>query len=94
MSTESDSMIGRRVEVLLQREPRTWQTGRLLSLDHEGECQVEDDDGVIHHCWPALDVTPLPSCPVGYDGRHWRPQPCERGPGHDRGHCDRYGRTW
>lgn len=101
MSTEladawhlAQTLIGRRVEVVLQHEPRVTAVGRLLKLDDEGECQIEHDDGVIRFCWPLLGVQKAATCLAVYEGHHWAPKPCERATGHLRAHCDQFGRTW
>lgn len=91
--------IGCRVEAVLDRGPvsDTVQLGRLLSTTDDGEFQIEDDNGVIHFCWPLLDIREVATCDVPYTGSNWHAERCERGPGHERSHsfhCDRFGRTW
>lgn len=93
--TQAQAWIGMRVEVVLEHgDPNVTQTGRLLSLDEDGNCRIECDSGVTHYCWPLLDVRRLDTCAAEPDGTFWVPQPCERAPGHGSHHVDRHGRTW
>ena len=47
---------GRRVRVLLDRDPDVFVEGVLVSLDEDGEAGVKYPDGHIGYCWPALDI--------------------------------------
>ena len=57
-------LLGQEVEVVLshgdEREPSVIARGKLLAWDDFGECQLLDEMGSVHHCWPMLEVRPLP----------------------------------
>lgn len=63
------SLLGKRVEVILQREPnRVAITGQLLSFTEDGEVCVRDELFVAHWGWPNLDTQPLDTPPACCDG--------------------------
>ncbi len=59
------SLLGKQVEVLLQREGPQGQPaqvvarGQLLAFEDSGQVAVEDDMGFVHYCWPMLEIRPL-----------------------------------
>ena len=48
------SMLGRWVEVTVQREPKVTQQGVLHDFSGDGEVRLRDDTGAFHWCWPNL----------------------------------------
>lgn len=59
-TTHMRSLLGKQVEVTLQREPeRHVVTGRLLWFDEGGEVALQGDDGYIRRGWPNLDTRAL-----------------------------------
>lgn len=53
MQVPGKEMLGKRVRVKLS--DRVVATGVLLQWSDMGEVTLLEEDGDIHHCWPALD---------------------------------------
>lgn len=52
--TIARSLLGKPVRVKLDERVITY--GVLLSFAEDGEVVIEDETGVIHWCWPMLDI--------------------------------------
>jgi hypothetical protein len=48
------ALLGKQVVVTLG--PATIVEGRLLGFAEDGDFEVLGDDGVVHYCWPMLDI--------------------------------------
>ena len=56
LAHESLHLIGKYVRVSYGEAGYTVIRGRLLSIDEFGECAVVDDEGIMHYCWPLLNI--------------------------------------
>ena len=54
ISARERRMLGKRVRVHL--DGSTVSTGRLLGFGQGGDFEIEEDDGMVHYCWPALSM--------------------------------------
>jgi biotin-(acetyl-CoA carboxylase) ligase len=48
------ALLGKQVRVKLG--DNTIAYGRLLGFGEDGEFEIEEPDGVVHYCWPLLDI--------------------------------------
>jgi len=55
------TLLGRQVEVHLGDEDgeRIVIRGQLLGFGQGGDFEILCDDGMIHYCWPMLNVSPV-----------------------------------
>jgi hypothetical protein len=54
---EARRLLGKRVTVTIQDAPqKVVVTGTLLGFGEDGEFEVQDSAGIIHYCWPALEM--------------------------------------
>jgi hypothetical protein len=63
MTPNADSVrryLGQQVEVYLGDEKLIIR-GQLLGFGQGGDFEILCDDGMIHYCWPMLDVSPIDS---------------------------------
>jgi hypothetical protein len=55
-------LLGEQVTVTLAYDPDGRHPivveGQLLQFDENGEVDVRDETGVVHYCWPALEIEP------------------------------------
>jgi hypothetical protein len=52
------SLLGKRVKVKLAAH--VVQEGVLLGYGDGGDVELRQDDGMVHHCWPLLEVEEVP----------------------------------
>lgn len=52
------ALLGKRV--LVKLDAHLIQEGTLLGFGEGGDFQLRSDDGLIHFCWPGLDVEEAP----------------------------------
>lgn len=50
------TLLGRRVTVTMDDPGKVVITGKFLGFGQGGNFEIEEDDGMIHYCWPALRV--------------------------------------
>lgn len=50
------SLLGKRVRVTLDKTPHVITEGIFIGIGTGGDCEVLEDDGFVHYCWPALAV--------------------------------------
>jgi biotin-(acetyl-CoA carboxylase) ligase len=48
------ALLGKRVRVRLDDQVVT--EGRFLGFGADGEFEIQHSDGLVHYCWPMLDV--------------------------------------
>lgn len=58
------AMLGHRVRVMLVQgdegsDPRTITEGVLLGFGDGGDFEVLESDGMVHYCWPMLEIEQL-----------------------------------
>lgn len=63
MASDADTVrryLGQQVRVTLDRGPFESEivTGKLLGFGQGGDFEILCDDGMVHYCWPLLDVSP------------------------------------
>ena len=61
----SRELLGKRVVVTLDRTEQVIVTGRLLGVGQGGDFEIECDDGMVHYCWPMLEIAAVPTKPTG-----------------------------
>jgi hypothetical protein len=57
---EAVKLLGKQVKVTLNhgdgQHPTRIAVGKLLAFDTDGACEVHEEDGLVHFCWPMLDI--------------------------------------
>lgn len=55
---ENLKYLGKQVEITLDNNPESpvIVKGKLLSFCDDGEFEVQDEDGMVHYCWPMLTI--------------------------------------
>lgn len=63
---EMQTYLGQRCAVVLSNfDPPVIQVGVLVSLEDDGEVTIDDDEGVRHHAWPALEIRYAATLEIG-----------------------------
>ena len=57
------ALLGKRVNVTIDREKPVVVTGTLLSFNEGGEVAVREEDGFVTWSWPALEAELVPGTP-------------------------------
>jgi hypothetical protein len=54
-------LLGKRVEVVLSQgdDEVIIVRGQLLGFGQGGELEILEDDGMVHYCWPMLEIREL-----------------------------------
>jgi hypothetical protein len=50
------AFLGQQVEVLLAATDNVVAKGQLLGFGDGGDVEILQDDGLVHHCWPMLEM--------------------------------------
>lgn len=53
---ENARLLGRQVEVTLNNDGPVVARGLFLGFGEDGEFEIQDAMGVVHYCWPMLNV--------------------------------------
>ena len=66
---DSAKLLGKRVKVTLvygdDKSPAIVSVGKFLGFGGSGECEILEDDGFVHYCWPMLEVRLADGEPAG-----------------------------
>lgn len=52
-------LLGKHVQVTL--DENVIVTGQFLGFGDGGDFEILEDDGFVHHCWPLLSITQIPT---------------------------------